>query len=289
MPCAGVVSRTRGLRRMSASCPSRMSSRSSRVTDGEPAHRGRQTWCAPKSATSPVGRVIDCGGSATLRVGRESCAPVWATPAEPGAPAGRRPGWTACPCHAVSHGPKATRTSELASMTFYGGKGFASVSRPDTLGTRLRATFRGGQGYSRSHGAGRPLLALLGALLARRPARARAARAPLAASGPRPRPRGRDRVPAARLHPACPRHLLPSARMRYPSRAIGLSFLTASLLTACGGGGGGGGGTPPPVDPVLSSLTVTPGFGTGADGLATAQITLVLADATGAPLPGRRV
>jgi parallel beta-helix repeat protein len=77
--------------------------------------------------------------------------------------------------------------------------------------------------------------------------------------------------------------------MRHPSRALGLPFLTATLATACGGGGGGGGGTLPPVDPLASSLTVTPPFGTSADGLAAAQVALVLADANGLPLPGRRV
>lgn len=72
-------------------------------------------------------------------------------------------------------------------------------------------------------------------------------------------------------------------------RAFVLSTLSGSLaLTACGGGGGGG-GAPPPVDPVLSLFQVTPNFGTAADGLGAVAVQLVLADADGKPLPGRRV
>jgi len=43
------------------------------------------------------------------------------------------------------------------------------------------------------------------------------------------------------------------------------------------------------VDPLQSSLTVTPAFGTSADGLGTVQVQVVLADADGKPLAGRRV
>lgn len=72
-------------------------------------------------------------------------------------------------------------------------------------------------------------------------------------------------------------------------RAVVLSTLAGSLaLTACGGGGGGG-GTRPPVDPVQSSFRVTPAFGQSADGVGAVQLAIVLADAAGNPLPGRRV
>ncbi len=77
---------------------------------------------------------------------------------------------------------------------------------------------------------------------------------------------------------------------RHPLRALVLSTLSGSLvLAACGGGGGGGGGGPPPVDPVLSSFTLTPAFGTSADGLGAIAVALLLADAQGRPLAGRRV
>jgi parallel beta-helix repeat protein len=78
---------------------------------------------------------------------------------------------------------------------------------------------------------------------------------------------------------------------RHPLRALTLSTLSSTLaLAACGGGGGGGGGgTPPPVDPTFSSLTVNPRFGTNADGLAAAQVQVVVADAAGNPLAGRTV
>ena len=76
---------------------------------------------------------------------------------------------------------------------------------------------------------------------------------------------------------------------RHSFRALVLSALSGSLtLAACGGGGGGGGG-PPPVDPVLSSFMLTPPFGTSADGLGVVVAKLVLADAKGRPLAGRRV
>jgi parallel beta-helix repeat protein len=74
----------------------------------------------------------------------------------------------------------------------------------------------------------------------------------------------------------------------HPIRAVVLSTLAGSLaLTACGGGGGGG--TRPPVDPVQSSLRVTPAFGQSADGVGAVQVAVVLADAAGNPLPGRHV
>lgn len=74
----------------------------------------------------------------------------------------------------------------------------------------------------------------------------------------------------------------------HPLRALALSTLAGSLaLAACGGGGGGG--KPPPVDPVLSSFTVAPGFGTSADGVGAVALNLVLADSMGRPLPGRTV
>jgi len=100
---------------------------------------------------------------------------------------------------------------------------------------------------------------------------------------------GRDRVPAARVHHACcrPPPIFSLAMTRHPLRALGLSTLAPLALAACGGGGGGGG--PPPVDPVRSSFTVTPGFGTSADGLGAVEIALVLADRAGRPLAGRAV
>ena len=76
---------------------------------------------------------------------------------------------------------------------------------------------------------------------------------------------------------------------RHSLRATLLSTLVGSLALASCGGGGGGGGAPPPVDPVLSSFSVTPPFGTGADGLESVEVRVVLADAAGNPLPGRRV
>src|SRR5262249_45708160 len=80
------------------------------------------------------------------------------------------------------------------------------------------------------------------------------------------------------------------AMLRHPIRAIGLFTLSGSFaLTACGGGGGGGGAPPPPVDPVHSSFTVTPAFGTSADGAGSVDIDIVLADASGKALPGRTV
>jgi parallel beta-helix repeat protein len=75
----------------------------------------------------------------------------------------------------------------------------------------------------------------------------------------------------------------------HPLRALVLSTLSGSFVLASCGGGGGGGGTPPPVDPVLSSFTVTPAFGTNADGLGAVEARVVLADAAGNPLPGRTV
>src|SRR5262245_8447389 len=78
---------------------------------------------------------------------------------------------------------------------------------------------------------------------------------------------------------------------RHPLRARTLFTLTGSLaLTACGGGGGGGGAPPPPPpDPLLSSLSATPRFGTPSDGLGQVELTAVVADAAGNPLPGRTV
>jgi parallel beta-helix repeat protein len=71
-------------------------------------------------------------------------------------------------------------------------------------------------------------------------------------------------------------------------RAQLLAVLTGSLALACGGGGGGG-GSPPPVDPLQSSFTLTPAFGTPADGLGAVEAVVVLADAAGQPLAGRTV
>ena len=77
---------------------------------------------------------------------------------------------------------------------------------------------------------------------------------------------------------------------RHPLRALVLSALSGSLaLASCGGGGGGGGAPPPPVDPVKSSFTVTPAFGTNADGLGAVEARVVVADAAGNPLAGRTV
>jgi parallel beta-helix repeat protein len=76
---------------------------------------------------------------------------------------------------------------------------------------------------------------------------------------------------------------------RHPFRATALATFSGLLLFSACGGGGGGGGSQPPVDPVLSSFTLTPAFGTNADGLGMVAIDLVLADAAGNPLPGRTV
>ncbi len=66
--------------------------------------------------------------------------------------------------------------------------------------------------------------------------------------------------------------------------------LTGSLaIAACGGGGGGGGTPPPPPDPLLSSVSANPRFGTPADGVAAVELVAVIADASGNPLPGRTV
>ena len=75
----------------------------------------------------------------------------------------------------------------------------------------------------------------------------------------------------------------------HPLRALALSTLVGPLALASCGGGGGGGGTPPPVDPLQSSFTLTPPFGTRADGAGAVEVRIVLADAAGNPLPGRRI
>lgn len=75
----------------------------------------------------------------------------------------------------------------------------------------------------------------------------------------------------------------------HPLRALVLSTLAGPLALASCGGGGGGGGAPPPVDPLQSSFTLTPPFGTNADGIGAVEARIVLADAAGRPLPGRRV
>ena len=67
-------------------------------------------------------------------------------------------------------------------------------------------------------------------------------------------------------------------------RASFVSFVLVASLAACGGGGGGGGG--PKVSPTLSTVVVDPDFGTPADGVSTAGVTVTILDTQGNPRMG---
>ncbi len=73
-------------------------------------------------------------------------------------------------------------------------------------------------------------------------------------------------------------------------RGLSILLSVALALAGCGGGGGGGGFVPPPPpDPLHSSVTATPRFGTPADGIGEVNVAVVVADAAGNPLPDRVV